>query len=74
MKYDWLREYEDEAPEPVGMSEAEQMRVLQNALEKVRCSESRTSMIGRKRRFTRWAAILAAVLAEIGRASCRERV
>ena len=63
MKYDWLREYEDEAPEPVGMSEAEQMRVLQNALEKVRCSESRTSVIGRKRRFTRWAAILAAVLA-----------
>ena len=32
MKYDWLREYEDEAPEPVGMSEAEQMRVLQNAV------------------------------------------
>lgn len=40
MKYDWLRDYEDEGMEPMEMDAAERERVLQNALGKLAAQPS----------------------------------
>lgn len=76
MKYDWLRDYEDEGMEPMEMDAAERERVLQNALGKLAAQPSAPSeppepegrakkpaQRRRKRRFSRIIGILAAVFA-----------
>ena len=63
MKYDWLKDYGDNIPEPLEMRADERARVLANALGKVEIIQSTTKRnAGQKRRLLRWAAVLAAVL------------
>ncbi len=63
MKYDWLKDYGDNTPEPLEMRADERARVLANALGKVEIIQSTTKRnAGQKRRLLRWAAVLAAVL------------
>lgn len=64
MKYDWLRDYNDNSLEPMEMSPEERTRVLENALRKsgatLKPALKRTS---KKRKASRLLCILAAVLA-----------